>query len=226
MSIRTRRTLILLYIIAFLITCTGTALAYFMVDETRKVVGETENKSATTTSIVFNAGESLNINAEYDNFNQNVKNNLFDDTTVTATLQKGTDLNVANFHYNIKLVINANDLTYSDANKPELILSIKGPNNEELKEINTTENKLEYVTVKGNNNEEISGFDITNKVGEFPLITNQLISANDFNPVTDTWEITLTFVNLDLNQDTNIGKTFDGHIEISPVETESDVYAK
>ena len=58
------------------------------------------------------------------------------------------------------------------------------------------------------------------------LITNQLISANDFNPVTDTWEITLTFVNLDLNQDTNIGKTFDGHIEISPVETESDVYAK
>ena len=127
-----------------------------------------------------------------------------------ATLKANNKTNEATEHYYLYLLIEENNLKYTeDKSNPELILSIKGPDGE----VTLIEN-LEYKSVNDIHNESIKGFDITTKKGLYKIANNKEIKAlkdeNGFKE--DDWEITLTFVNLNSNQNDNLGKKVKGKL--------------
>ncbi len=118
-------------------------------------------------------------------------------------------------HYYTYLSISNNDYTYTDAinSTPEIILTIIGPDNQEITSIAGLEGK--YVTNQGKN--KISGFDVTtykNPDGAI-LIDQRDIKSTGNEITTDTWTFKLTYVNLDSDQSANLGKNFDINITMS-----------
>ena len=103
-----------------------------------------------------------------------------------------------------------NNFTYTqDTSTPELLLQITDASNNSI----TSIDGLTYKTVTDNKNTSISGFDITNKTGLINLFTNRAITTTSTK--TEEWTIKITFVNYDLDQSGNAGKSFDGQILIS-----------
>ena len=122
-------------------------------------------------------------------------------------------------------VITAPDETHNEK-VPELILTIKETNKATgvTTEIKNGIEGLDYVTnVTNTEDNQISGFDITDKEGLI-LIKKETIETNDTtkdtelvtkpNKTTHEWEITVTFVNLDSDQNLNTGKKLEGQVLI------------
>ena len=159
--------------------------------------------SSTTDSLSFNAGSAINLNITQDNFSEGAGNQA-GSTTASATLTANNATNSATAHYYLYLNISSNDLVYTtDAQTAELILTIKGPNGEVVTELSG----YNYVTV-GN----VSGFDITTKDGLITLASNYEITSTGTN--TQEWEVTVTFINLDTDQNANTGKNFSASLII------------
>lgn len=127
-----------------------------------------------------------------------------------AMLKANNKTNEATKRYYLYILIEENDLKYTKDNKnPELILSVSGPNGEVMEIEN-----LEYKSIVDVKNTTISGFDITTKRGLFKIADNRVIEAlaSDDGFKEDDWEITLTFVNLNSNQNENTGKKVKGKL--------------
>lgn len=219
MNKKTRNTLLIIYLIALLMMSIGATMAYFILGIQEKVVAEADVSSATETSVVFDASDSLSINASYQNFNQDIKESLSDTSRLMATLKKGSNTNEAKYYYNVDVSFSENTINYSTGeHKAEVILTIIGPDNKELIELPNKD--LEYVQVNDiSGNTVIKGFDVTNKEGKFMIAKDYLISADSPEAVTQVWQLKLTFVNFDYSQDYNIGKTINGVVSITPVTT-------
>ena len=141
-----------------------------------------------------------------------------------ATLKANNKTNEATDYYYLYLLLEENDLEYTkDKYNPELILSIKGPNGE----VTEIEN-LEYKSIKDVKDTTISGFDITTKKGLFKITYNKEINAleSENGIKEENWEITLTFVNLNSNQNKNTSKKVKGKLLMQKekiIETIGDV---
>ena len=159
--------------------------------------------SSTTDSLSFNAGSAINLNITQDNFSEGAGNQA-GSTTASATLTANNATNSATAHYYLYLNILSNNLVYTtEEQTAELILTIKDPNGTPVTELSG----YEYVTVG-----EVSGFDITTKDGLITLASNYEITSTGTQ--TQEWEVTVTFINLDTDQNDNTGKSFSANLII------------
>ena len=166
--------------------------------------------SSTTDSLSFNAGSAINLNITQDNFAQG-SGNQSGSTTASATLTANNATNSATAHYYLYLNILSNTLEYTtEAQTAELILTIKDPNGSPVTELSG----YNYVTVG-----EVSGFDITTKDGLITLADNYEITSTGTQ--TQEWEITVTFINLNTDQNDNTGKSFSANLIIQEDKIET-----
>ncbi|MBS5806080.1 MAG: hypothetical protein KIC90_02775, partial [Firmicutes bacterium] len=107
------------------------------------------------------------------------------------------------------LNVSNNTFTYTqNENTPELLLTITDASGNEI----TSITGLTYKTVTDGKGTSISGFDITTKTDLITLFDNREITATPAK--TEQWNVTVTFVNYNVNQTGNAGKNFDAKLMI------------
>ncbi len=182
-----------------------------------------------------NDKSDIMITANMDNFNEgNIS--VGDGVTGTATLIANNATNNAKDNYYVYLNIAKNELRYTNFKNaegeilegkeedgkivapddthttkvPELILTVTQPGEDgELDHIDG----LDYYTdIDGHG---LNGFDITEATGLIAIAKNYEITASGDTPTvkaTQEWEIKITLINLDSNQNKNTGKEFSGKL--------------
>ena len=122
-------------------------------------------------------------------------------TTATASLKANSTKNTATYNYYLYFQIENNTFTYTSGTTPEIILTITNPNGEEV----TSIDGLTYGTFNG-----VSGFDVTTQSGLFNIANNYSITSNSSITFTNqVWNITLTYLNLPIDQSGNFGKSME-----------------
>ena len=171
--------------------------------------GATANVTLTTATVdtlTFSTGTDITIGpVTQANFASGAGNKT-GATTASAMLRANNTTNTASESYYLYLDI-TNNTFHKTGTNAELILTITNPQGNAV----TSLTGLTYTTVKG-----VSGFDVTEKNGLITLASNYSISVpnQNNNPKTDTWNITLTFVNLDSDQSANAGASFNAQVKI------------
>ena len=94
-------------------------------------------------------------------------------------------------------ITNNNFVYTTDDNQTELFLSVTDPEGNPV----TSISGLTPVTIDG-----VQGFDITTKAGLITIANNYEITTT--STTTQEWNITVTFVNLDSDQQANTEKSF------------------
>ena len=171
----------------------GTTYAYFTAQSGGGANIDTNVITGTTDNLSFSFGDEINIYATEENFAQGM-GNLSDSTTAQAILRANNTSNEATANYNIYLIIESNNFEYTTSDQtPEILLNVTDPNG------NPVENITGLVHYE-------DGFDITTRTGGFLLIPDYEISATTAQTIQD-WNIEVTFVNLDSDQNANTNKT-------------------
>ncbi len=118
--------------------------------------------------------------------------------------------------------VDYNGLTLGYEAIPELFLTVKGPDG-----YDGNIEGLNKATLK----EIDDSYDITElREGIYPIVEDYVIKVNkenhdleQENTKTDKWEITITFKNLETNQELNTGKSFKGRIRIQEKKIANDL---
>ena len=209
-DMKNKKNNILLVVAAItLITFTlGASYAYFQNQGMGGANIDTNVITGTTDLLSFRFGDEINIQANEENFAQGMPN-LSDSTTGTAILRANNATNEATATYNIYLIIESNDFIYTTENQtPEILLNVTDPNG------NHVENITGLVHYE-------DGFDITTRTGGFLLVPDYQISATNISETIQDWNIEVTFVNLDSDQNANTGKTLTGKLYMTQEQMSS-----
>ncbi len=194
--------------IVLLVLIVGATYAYF---QASGGTGTSANLKVTTyTTDVFNfeVGSDISIYADATSFASG-KGNAAGSTFAKAILTANNKTNTATEHYYLYLNISNNTFTYTqNENTPELLLTITDASGNAVTDITS----LAYKTVTDGRGTSISGYDITNKSGLITLFNNKEITASPTK--TDEWNITVTLVNYDKDQNKNAGKSFSAKLMI------------
>ena len=189
--------------ITLIIAVLGATYAYFIAQGGGSANTDVNVGTSTTDNLSFNTGSAINLNINQDNFGKDAGNQA-GSTTASATLTANNATNSATANYYLYLNILNNNLEYTtEEQTAELVLTIKDPEGNPV----TTLSGYNYVTVG-----DVSGFDITTKEGLIKLADNYEIVS--IGTQTQEWEITITFINLDTDQNTNTGKRFSASLVI------------
>ena len=157
-------------------------------------------KGDTVDDFDLKVGSALKLNATPTTLKENGTNYSVS-TTATASLKANSTNNQATFGYYLYFEIENNTFTYTDGSTPEIILTITNPNGDEI----TSLPGLTYGTFNG-----VSGFDVTTKNGLFNIANNYSITSNSSITFTNqVWNITLTYLNLPIDQSGNFGKSME-----------------
>jgi len=164
-------------------------------------------------TLTFIAEDKIEFNVNVTNFGQGA-GNVGDTATAKAQLIASQALKnetrFAEEDYNVFLVITSNDFEYTtESGEMELRLQVTDPNGNKV----TSIPGLNYITTdkEGNAIEESEqGFDITTRTGSFLIAADWDIRTNDI--LVQDWLIDVTMINLDSNQNKNMGKSFNGEI--------------
>ena len=187
----------------FILMTVSATFAFFTNIRIATISQETDVMSATTSTLMFGSGDPLQIDANINNFAENM-DSLKDDSYAIATLKAGSVKENTTYKYNVNLKITENTFEYSTIDKKsELILTVTNHLGEEV----TTLEGLEYKKVG-----DVTGFDITNKIGQFTIGKEIEIITN--TEITHRWNVDLTFINHDESQDKNLGKNLNGFLVI------------
>ncbi len=180
----------------------GATYAYFQAKTDSGSPANVKVQTYTVDVLSFETGDPLSFTIDQDNFAKD-QDSLSASTFAGAILSANNKTNTATDHYYMYLNISNNSFIYTqDENTPEMILTITSASGTPL----TSIDGLTYKEVTDNKGTKISGFDITTKNGLIPLLSNKEISAN---PKTEEkWNVTITFVNYNLDQSKNAGKDF------------------
>ncbi len=198
MNVKKNTILLVIGAITFISFILAATYAYFQNQGSSNGNIDTNIITGATDLLSFSFGDEINIQAHQGNFGQNM-GNLSDSTTGTALLRAGDTTSSLTATYNIYLVIEANDFIYTTDNQtPEILLNVTDPNG----------NKIENITGLVHYED---GFDITTRTGGFLLIPDYEISATTAQTIQD-WNIEVTLVNLDTDQQANTGKTLTGKL--------------
>ena len=190
-------------VITLIAVVVGATYAYFQAQGGGSSDIDASVITNTTDKLSFQVGNGIDISASQENFALGM-DNVTGSTTASAMLTANNATNTATRNYNLYLDIKNNGFTYTvDENTPELILTITGPDDQPLKNLAG----YKYVTVG-----EVSGFDITEASNAILIADNYEITASP--EITQTWNITVTFINLDSDQNKNTGKTFNADVII------------
>ena len=192
--------------IALLVLIVGATYAYF---QASGGTGTSANLKVTTyTTDVFNfeVGNDISIYADATSFASG-KGNASGSTFAKAILSANNKTNTATKYYYLYLNISKNTFTYTqNEDTPEILLTIKDDAGNEI----TSINDLTYKTVTDGKGATIKGFDITTGIGLITLLNNKEITASPQK--TDTWNLTVTFINYDKDQSKNAGKSFNAKL--------------
>ena len=195
-------------LIALVILVVGATYAYFQNQYGSASNADVNVTTYTTDALTFETGDAINISADQETFAQG-KDNRTGSTFARATLQANNKTNTATANYYVYLNISGNDFEYSkDSSSPELLLSITDNSGNQVTKLTG----LNYITVTDGSNKSISGFDITKSSGLLTLVDNKEISASPKQ--IEEWNITITLVNYNYDQNANTGKSFSAKLII------------
>ena len=193
-------------LIALVILVVGATYAYFQNQYGSASNADVNVTTYTTDVLTFEAGDVINITADQETFAQG-KGNRTGSTFARATLQANNKTNTATANYYVYLNISGNDFEYSkDSSLSELLLSITDNSGNQVTKLTG----LNYITVTDGSNKSVSGFDITKSYGLLTLVDNKEISASPKQ--IKEWNITITLVNYNYDQNANTGKNFSGKL--------------
>ena len=200
--------LIVVAIVALAFLIVGATYAYFTAQIGDGKRAEINVTTYTTDVLTFATGDAINLEADQTTFGKD-KGSISGSTYASALLTANNKTNNAVEHYYLYLNIENNTFTYSvQDNKPELIMTITDKDGNEVKNIEG----LTYTEVTDRTNKKISGYDITTKNGIVTIFNNREIIAEP--KAEDKWNITITFVNYEENQNANTGKVLSAKLMI------------
>ena len=198
-----KKKIIILNVIAittFMLLLIVATYAYFtaQIDDGKRT--EINVTAYTTDVLTFATGDAVSLEADQTTLGKD-KGSVSGATYASALLTANNKTNNAVEHYYLYLNIENNTFTYSvQDNKPELIMTITDKDGNEVKDIAG----LTYTEVTDRTNKKISGYDITTKNGIVTIFNNREITAEP--KAEDKWNITITFVNYEADQNANAGK--------------------
>ena len=198
---KNKKTYLIIIVILLVLVVVGVTFAFFQAQGDKNASANVNVKTEDMDSLVFSVGDKINVSASQFDFGSKVGNKV-GSTYAKATLKTSKS---ATANYYVYLNIETNDFEYTTDNKTaELILTVTDPSGNELTEING----LNYVTVN-----DIKGFDVTEASGLIKLVNNYEITSTGIKE--ETWNVTLTFINLDSDQAKNAKKTFKATLDIT-----------
>ena len=190
----------------------GVTYAYFQNQYGSASNADVNVTTYTTDVLTFATGDDINLEADQTTFGKD-KGSVSGSTYASALLTANNKTNNAVEHYYLYLNIENNTFTYSvKDNKPELIMTITDKDGNEVKNIEG----LTYTEVTDRTNKKISGYDITTKSGLVTIFNNKEIIAEP--KAEDKWNITITFVNYEADQNANAGKVLSAKLMIQKNE--------
>ena len=185
----------------------GATFSYFQAQGDTSSQTSATVKTYTTDVFSFETGDAISFSLNQENFTSG-KGNQTGSTFAKTILTANNKTNTATEHYYLYLNISNNTFTYTqNENTPEILLTITDGTNPV-----TNLTSLTYKTVTDGKGNRISGYDITNKKGLITLFSNREITTTSTK--TENWNITVTFINYNIDQSKNAGKTFSGKVLI------------
>ena len=195
--------LTIIFILTFLAFAISATFAWFAGFDISLETTDNDVSSATTETLVYNAGGPISIFADHNNFGEGMSS-LKGSTSCFASLTAGSNNEMVTFNYDVRLVIEKNDFIYTlGESKPELLLVITDPLGNPVQDIKN----LKYVDTG-----EYQGFDITKASGVYNIALNYPLQTASY--VSHEWKTEVIFINYKENQDKNKGKTLLGRLEI------------
>ena len=203
-------------VVTLLVLTIGVTFAYFMARTGEGKQAGTTITADTVDDLKFNVSkENLSLNINQFNFASGA-GNLTDNVTATASLKANSTKNTATYNYYVYFQIESNDYVYTTTDKkPEIVLSITGPNGEI-----TNVDGLTYVSATNADGTVVKGFDITEKRTTLIKVADsfEISSSSSTNYTNQEWTFTVTFINLDTNQVGNQNKNLTGKVLIQQEE--------
>ena len=199
-------------IVALALTVIMATYAYFNAQGGSATSTNLNVTTYTTDVFTFAAGDEINLEITQSNFASG-KGNAVGNTFASATLIANNKTNTATEHYYLYLNIENNDFEYTvNSATPELMLTITDSEGNEVTDIEG----LIHTTVTDAKGTTVSGYDITTKSGLLTLFKNREITTTSSKE--EKWNITITFVNYDENQNANAGKSMSAKVMIQKEE--------
>ena len=193
-------------IIALALTLFTATYAFFAAQTGEGAQTDIKINASTVDTLTFETGSIISLSLDQDNFASG-KGNQTGSTFAKAMLSANSKTNTATKYYYLYLNISKNTFNYTqDTNTPEILLTVKDGTGNEI----TSINDLTYKTVTDGKGATIKGFDITTGIGLITLLNNKEITASPQK--TDTWNVTVTFINYDKDQSKNAGKSFNAKL--------------
>ena len=193
-------------IIGLALTLVTATYAFFAAQTGEGAQTDIKINASTVDTLTFETGSIISLSLDQDNFASG-KGNQTGSTFAKAMLSANSKTNTATKYYYLYLNISKNTFNYTqDTNTPEILLTVKDGTGNEI----TSINDLTYKTVTDGKGASISGFDITTGIGLITLLNNKEITASPQK--TDTWNLTVTFINYDKDQSKNAGKSFNAKL--------------
>ena len=199
-------------IVALTLTVITATYAYFNAQGGSATSTNLNVTTYSTDVFTFAAGDEINLEITQSNFASG-KGNAVGNTFASATLTANNKTNTATEHYYLYLNIENNDFEYTvNSSTPELMLTITDSEGNEVTDIEG----LIHTTVTDAKGTTVSGYDITTKSGLLTLFKNREITATSKKE--EKWNINITFVNYDENQNANAGKSMSAKVMIQKEE--------
>ncbi len=181
----------------------------YLAPRIQSALGNVTTISDSVDDFKLELGKPLSLNATSTTLPES-GSNLMVTSTEIAMLKANSTKKTATYNYYLYLQITNNTFKYSDGTTPEIILTITDPNGNEI----TSLDNLTYGTYNG-----VSGFDVTTAKGLFAIANNYEITSNSSTTYTEhDWNITLTYLNLNIDQSGNYGKSFETKLYLQKEE--------
>ena len=201
-------TLMIVAIITLLTLIIGATYAYFQAGGGTGTNTDVKVTTYTTDTLSFEVGSDISLYADQTTFASG-KGNVAGSTFAKAILTANNKTNTSTMNYYLYLNILNNTFTYTQSTStPELLLTITDASGNTVTDITS----LTYKTLTDGKGASISGYDITDKNGLITLFDNKEITASPTK--TDQWNITVTFINYNVDQSNNMGKNFSAKLMI------------
>ena len=203
-----RKNTILLTVIAvatLLVAVVGATFAYFTAQGGNDVTKSVNVKTDTSDSATFSL-EPISITANQTNFGQDDGDQI-GTTTGTASFTANSTDETSEFCYTLTINVASNDFEYTvGSTTPELVLDV-------TKDAGTKSTPVNVITAKDVTTQTAGAIQVPTTNGGSDYIHK--ITANKSQTVVDTFKITLTFKNLESDQNANTGKSFSGNMVFS-----------
>ena len=186
----------------------GATFAYFKAQGGTGSSTEVKVTTYTTDMLTFTTGNAISLYADQSSFGQE-KGSLSGETFAKATLVANNKTNEATDNYYVYFNIENNTFKYTlGEDKPELILTVTGPDNKEVTELPG----LTHTTVQDRENKSISGFDVTTTNGLITIANKKTITATPSKE--EQYTLKLTFVNYEGDQTANATSSLSAKVMI------------